>query len=156
MKIKILAIGKLKEKYLLDGIEFYKKRISYYLPISIIEIPDIKNYSSLSIEEIKNKEAEKIKDFIRNSDYIIVLDEKGKEYSSIEFSKYLQSLMNIGTRELLFIIGGSFGLSEKILEISDEVLSLSKMTFPHDLVRLIFIEQLYRALTIIKNEKYHH
>jgi len=156
MKIKVLTIGKLKEKYLCQGIEFYKKRINFYIPFEIIEVPDIKNYKNLEINEIKNKEAEKILNYINDSDYIISLDEKGREFTSFDFSQYLQLLINRGIKEISFVVGGSYGLSDKILKVSNEKISLSKMTFPHDLVRLIFVEQLYRALTIIKNEKYHH
>jgi len=156
MRITILTVGKLKENYLKEGIESYKKRINFYIPCELIEISDVKGSKMDNITIIKNKEGEKIKSYLSSSDYIISLDEKGVEYSSISFSKHLQKLMNRGIKELTFIIGGSYGLSDEIINLSNERLSLSKMTFPHDLVRLIFIEQLYRALTIIKNEKYHH
>lgn len=156
MRITILAVGKLKEKYLKEGIEFYKRRINFYIPCELIEINDVKSFRMDDIIGIKDKEADKIKSYLSNTDYIISLDEKGEEYTSLSFSRHLQKLMNRGIKELTFIIGGSYGLSDKIINLSNEKLSLSKMTFPHDLVRLIFVEQLYRALTIIKNEKYHH
>ena len=139
-----------------EGIDDYVKRLSFYVPFEIKVIPDIKNRSSLSEELQKEKEGLMILNQVSSSDYLILLDERGTEFSSIEFSKWIEKKMIAGIRQLVFVIGGPYGFSSIVYQRSDIKISLSKMTFPHQMVRMIFVEQIYRAMTIIKNEPYHH
>lgn len=155
MKIVLINTGKTSEPHIKEGLSIYIKRIANYIPIEVIEIQDIK---AKQVTNEKQKELEGISLLKQMSkfDYIIVLDEKGMEYSSEEFASHLQKLMNRGIKTLAFITGGPFGFSRDVYDKSNERISLSRMTFPHQLVRLIFIEQLYRAVTILNNEPYHH
>jgi 23S rRNA (pseudouridine1915-N3)-methyltransferase len=137
-------------------VELYKKRILNYLPLEITDIPEIKTTRGMSFTTQKELEGKSILKQIHRLDHVIVLDEKGLEYSSDEFAVHLQKLMNRGLKNLGFITGGPFGFSKQIYDSAQERISLSRMTFPHQLVRLIFIEQLYRALTILNNQPYHH
>lgn len=154
--MKLIVIGKTKSKFLLDGESEYQKRLKHYCKFSELIISDIKNAGKLSKKELKEREGNLILESIKNSDYVILLDDKGITLSSIEFSEFLNKKMASSTNELVFIIGGAFGFSESVYQRANIKLSLSKMTFSHQMVRLIFKEQLYRAFTIIKNEKYHH
>ncbi len=156
MKILLLAIGKINDQYLSTSIEKYTSRINHYVNFQINDIYQKSASKKLSFIEYKNKEAELIMKKLLPSDYVILLDEKGDLQSSINFSKKIQSYMNRGISRLVFIIGGAYGSSEKIFNRSDHIISLSKMTFSHQMARLFFVEQLYRAYTIIKNESYHH
>jgi len=156
MKIKLIMVGKTDAEYLKKGISIYSERIKHYLPFEEIIIPYIKNNKSITKKEQKEKEAEQILKYISKSDYIILLDEKGKEFTSVDNAGHLQKIMNRGIKDLVFIIGGPYGFSEKIYKICNEKNSLSKMTFSHQMIRLIFVEQLYRAFTILNNEPYHH
>jgi len=156
MKIKLIVIGKTKSKFLLDGENEYQKRLKHYCKFSELIIPDIKNARKLSKKELKEKEGNLILESLKNSDYVILLDDKGLALTSIEFSELLNKKMVSSTNELIFIIGGAFGFSESVYKRADAKLSLSKMTFSHQMVRMIFKEQLYRAFTILKGEKYHH
>ena len=156
MKIKLIVIGKTKSKFLLDGENEYQKRLKHYCKFSELIIPDIKNARKLSKKELKEKEGNLILESLKNSDYVILLDDKGLALTSIEFSELLNKKMVSSTNELVFIIGGAFGFSESVYKRADAKLSLSKMTFSHQMVRMIFKEQLYRAFTILKGEKYHH
>ena len=156
MKIKLIVIGKTKSKFLLDGENEYQKRLKHYCKFSELIIPDIKNGGKLSKKELKEKEGNLILASIKNSDYVILLDDKGLELSSTDFAEFLNKKMVSSTNELVFIIGGAFGFSESLYRRANTKLSLSKMTFSHQMVRMIFKEQLYRAFTILKGEKYHH
>ena len=156
MKVKLIVIGKTKSKFLIDGENEYQKRLRHYCKFSELIIPDIKNGGKLSKKELKEKEGNLILASIKNSDYVTLLDDKGLALTSIEFSELLNKNMVSSTNELVFIIGGAFGLSESVFQRANTKLSLSKMTFSHQMVRMIFKEQLYRAFTIIKGEKYHH
>ena len=156
MKIKLIVIGKTKSKFLLDGEGEYQKRLKHYCKFSELIITDIKNAGKLSKKELKEKEGNLILASIKNSEHIILLDDKGITLSSIEFSEFLKKKMVSSTNELVFIIGGAFGFSESVYKRANTKLSLSKMTFSHQMVRMVFKEQLYRAFTIIKGEKYHH
>ena len=156
MKIKLIVIGKTKSEFLLAGENEYQKRIKHYCKFSELIIPDIKNGSKLSKKELKEKEGKLILASLKNSDHIILLDEKGKQYSSIDFSNFISKKVMNRTKNLIFIIGGSFGFSEEVYLRANSKISISKMTFSHQMVRLIFKEQLYRAYTIIKGENYHH
>jgi 23S rRNA (pseudouridine1915-N3)-methyltransferase len=156
MKITLLTLGKTEDKYLIEGIEIYIKRLKHYLPFRIIEIPELKNTKSLSQEQQKSKEAELIFKNIQSTDHIILLDENGQHYSSRDFSVYLNKKMVSGLQHLVFIIGGPYGFSNEIYERSNEKIALSKMTMSHQMIRLFFTEQIYRACTILKGEPYHH
>ena len=156
MKIKLIVIGKTKSKFLLDGENEYQKRLKHYCKFSELIIPDIKNGGKLSKKELKEKEGNLILSYIKNSDYVILLDDKGLELSSTGFAEFLNKKMVSSTNELVFIIGGAFGFSESVYRRANTKLSLSKMTFSHQMVRMIFKEQLYRAFTILNGGKYHH
>lgn len=158
MKIRIICVGKLKEKYLVDGIKEYTKRISGYADVELIEVGDerIPDRASLAEEIIvKSKEGRKILDKVKQDDYMILLDVSGKEMDSISFSKHIEECMLNGKSTIDFVIGGSLGHGEEVLSRADMRLSFSPMTFPHQLMRLILVEQIYRAFKIIKNETYH-
>jgi len=156
MKIKLLVIGKTDSEYLKKGIEDYTKRLKHYLPFEIVLIPDIRNTKSLSEAQQKQKEGELILNNASLGDFMVLLDENGKEYSSVNFSGFIEKQMISGLKNLLFVVGGPYGFSGAVYNRSNLKISLSKMTFSHQMVRLIFIEQLYRAMTIIRGEPYHH
>lgn len=156
MKIHLINTGKTSEKHVGDGIQQYQKRILNYLPFEINDLPDIKQGKGMGFDQQKELEGNNILKHISGYDFNIVLDEKGIEFSSAEFAEHLQKIMNRGIKNLAFITGGPYGFSKKVYDNTQERISLSRMTFPHQLVRLIFIEQLYRALTILNNEPYHH
>jgi len=156
MKVKLVAIGRTDEPYLIEGMKEYETRIQRYLSLEIVEIPGLKNASHLGKPEWKAKEAAKILPYFTPTDIIILLDENGKEMSSVKFSSFLNQKFSSGSKNLVFIIGGPFGFDETLKKKAHFQLSLSQMTFSHQMVRLFFLEQLYRALTILKNESYHH
>lgn len=156
MNIKLIAIGKTDNKQLQTLIEDYQKRLSHYIKFEFEIIPDLKNVKHLSETQQKEKEGELILAKTQNSDILILLDENGKQMNSIAFSNYLQKHMNSGIKTLIFVIGGPYGFSEDLYNRANGTLGLSKMTFSHQMVRLFFIEQLYRGFTILKNEPYHH
>lgn len=156
MKIKILAVGKTDDKNLLILIDKYMKRLSHYLNVTLETLPDVKNSKNLSEKEQKRSEGESLLKKIQNSDHVVLLDEKGKEFKSVEFSKYLQKKMNAGTRNLVLVVGGPYGFSDSMYLRANGKLSLSKMTMSHQMIRLFLVEQVYRALTILHNEPYHH
>lgn len=158
MQVKIVCVGKLKEKYFVDGIKEYSKRIGAYTKFEIVEVKDEKdrdNFSPEDINKIKEIEGERILSKIKQDDYVITLEIKGKQLSSEELSSKMKDLMTYGTSSFVFIIGGSHGLSHQVSNRSKLKLSFSKMTFPHQLMRLILTEQIYRAFKIMKNEPYH-
>jgi 23S rRNA (pseudouridine1915-N3)-methyltransferase len=156
VKILLLTIGNTDKKHMREGIDDYVKRLSFYVPFEMKVIPDIKNRSSLTEDLQKEKEGLLILDQVSPGDYLILLDERGIEFASIEFSKWIERKMIAGTRQLVFVIGGPYGFSNSVYQRSDVKIALSKLTFSHQMVRLIFVEQVYRAMTIIKNEPYHH
>ncbi|WP_138434243.1 23S rRNA (pseudouridine(1915)-N(3))-methyltransferase RlmH [Winogradskyella algicola] len=156
MNIKLFAIGKTDNKNLQTLIEDYKKRLSHYIKFEFEIIPDLKKVKHLSEEMQKEKEGELILAKTQNSDVLILLDENGKQMDSVAFSNYLQKHMNSGIKTLIFVIGGPYGFSEAVYKRANGKIGLSKMTFSHQMVRLFFIEQLYRGFTILKNEPYHH
>ena len=155
MDIKLLTVGKTDVKWVKEGLDLYVSRLAHYVPVSLIEIPQLKNVSSFSKDQIKEKEGELILKQLKNSDLVWLLDERGKQYSSVEFSDFLQKLSGRG-RDLVFVIGGAYGFSKDVYSRADGLVSLSKMTFSHQMVRTVFAEQLYRAFTIIRGEPYHH
>jgi 23S rRNA (pseudouridine1915-N3)-methyltransferase len=156
MNIKILTIGKTDSKALQSLIDDYTKRLSFYIKFDLEIIPDIKNVKNLSESQQKEKEGELILAKLISTDQLILLDEKGTTFSSIGFSDYLQKKMNSGAKTLVFVIGGPYGFSDEVYQKAQGKISLSLMTFSHQMVRLFFIEQLYRGFTILKNEAYHH
>ena len=134
----------------------YQERLTHYVPFETVEIPELKGASSLTREQIKTKEGELIMRHLKENDDVILLDERGKRFRSVDWARHLEQKMAHGSRDIVFVIGGSYGFSQEVYSRSDSSLSLSDMTFSHQLVRLIFLEQLYRAFTIIKGEPYHH
>ena len=156
MNIKLLAIGKTDNKELQKLIDDYTKRLSFYIKFDLEIIPDIKNVKNLSESQQKEKEGELILAKLFPTDQLILLDENGSVFSSMKFSDYLQKKMNSGVKTLVFVIGGPYGFSEEVYQKAQGKISLSQMTFSHQMVRLFFIEQLYRGYTILKNEPYHH
>ncbi|MDR0546863.1 MAG: 23S rRNA (pseudouridine(1915)-N(3))-methyltransferase RlmH [Dysgonamonadaceae bacterium] len=156
MKIQLWVVGKNTQDFVERGLSEFCGRIKHYLPFEIQVIPDIKNAKNLSSEQVKEKEGEGILKLIQPGDYIILLDEHGKEFSSLQLAEYLERKTHTVPKSLIFIIGGPYGFSQKVQDAAQEKIALSKMTFSHQLVRLIFAEQLYRAMTIWRNEPYHH
>ena len=156
MKIVLLTIGKTSEKYLIEGIAQYQKRLKHYTQFEILEIPNLKNAKNFSNAEIIKKEGELILKQLQNSDHLVLLDDKGKDFTSPKYAQKLQQWMLSGKKRVVFVVGGAYGFSEQVYKRGNEKISLSKMTFSHQMVRLFFVEQLYRAFTILNNEPYHH
>ncbi|MFD1163291.1 23S rRNA (pseudouridine(1915)-N(3))-methyltransferase RlmH [Hwangdonia seohaensis] len=156
MTIKLLAIGKTDHKELHALIDEYTKRLGFYVKFKLEIIPDIKNSKNLSETQQKLKEGELILGKLKATDVLILLDENGKQFDSVGFSNYLQKHMNSGIKQLVFVIGGPYGFSEDVYKKANGKVSLSKMTFSHQMIRLFVIEQLYRGFTILRNEPYHH
>lgn len=156
MKIKFIVIGKTNTSFIKEAIAEYEKRLKHYASFEIICLPDIKNAGKLNEVQLKTKEGESILANINAGDELILLDEKGAQYTSVEFAALLTKKMNAATKSLAFVAGGAFGFSDEVYKKATALLSLSKMTFTHQMVRLIFVEQVYRAFTIIKGEGYHH
>ena len=156
MTIKLLVVGKTDVSLLEKIIEDYKKRIRFYIKFEIETIPDLKNTKNISQEEQKNKEGVLLLKQIADNDFLVLLDERGKEYYCVEFSALLHKIMYSGVKQCLFVIGGPYGFSQQVYQRANNMCSLSRMTFSHQIVRLFFVEQLYRAFTILNNEPYHH
>lgn len=156
MKIVLLVIGKTDAGYFVEAIREYASRLVHYLPFELQVIPDIKNVRNLSETQQKEKEGELILKTLQAGDYLVLLDEKGKEFTSVQFAAYLEKKMQTVPKRLVFVVGGPYGFSEAVYSASSEKISLSKMTFSHQMVRLIFVEQIYRAMTILAGEPYHH
>jgi 23S rRNA (pseudouridine1915-N3)-methyltransferase len=156
MKIQLLVTGKTNQDFVQQGLDEYCSRLKHYLPFDLEIIPEIKNAKNLSFEQQKEKEGERILQTIQAGDYIVLLDEHGKELTSLKFAGYLEKKMHILPKRLVFVIGGPYGFSPKVQEAAQEKIALSRMTFSHQMIRLIFVEQLYRAMTILNNEPYHH
>lgn len=156
MKIWFWSIGKAHDSYLKEGVAEFTKRISKYFPVEWTIIPVPKNAGMLSEMDLKKKEGETILQWLKPDDYLIALDEHGKQFSSEGLSEFLQERASASTKNLVFLIGGAFGLDAAVLKRAQMKWSLSQLTFPHQLVRLILAEQVYRACTILQNEKYHH
>lgn len=155
MKFMLLVVGKTVEKHYIAAIEDYLQRIRHYISFDIEVIPELKNTKSLSTGQIKEKEGELIVKALQPGDVPVLLDERGKEFRSIEFAAWIERKMHT-TKRLVFIIGGAYGFSQAVYQIAQEKISLSKMTFSHQMIRLIFTEQLYRAMSILNNSPYHH
>lgn len=156
MKIELAVIGKTSIGYLKQGIDEYIKRLKHYVPFEIKYIDDIKNTKNISEDQQKRTEGAKILSLLDKSDFVVLLDEHGKEYTSIQYSSYIQKRMLSGAKRVVFVIGGPYGFSQEVYDRANDKISFSKMTFNHEMIRLIFTEQLYRAYTIINHEPYHH
>lgn len=156
MKIALIVIGKTDAGYFVEAINEYKNRLVHYIPFEMVVIPDIKNAKNLSESQQKEKEGELILKTLQAGDYLVLLDEKGKEFTSMQFSAYIERKMHTVPKRLVFVVGGPYGFSEAVYKAAGEKISLSKMTFSHQMIRLIFVEQIYRAMTILNNEPYHH
>lgn len=156
MRIKLLAIGKTDDKNLVQLIQNYQNRLKHYVKFELEIIPDIKNVKNLSEPQQKEKEGALILTKLQNTDQLILLDDKGKDFTSVEFSKYLQKKMNSGIKQLVLVIGGPYGFSDAVYKKAQGKISLSKMTFSHQMIRLFVTEQIYRGFTILRNEPYHH
>ncbi|MDB4926926.1 23S rRNA (pseudouridine(1915)-N(3))-methyltransferase RlmH [Mucilaginibacter sp.] len=156
MKITFLTVGKTEDAYLKDGIDKYVKRLKHYTKLELVDLPELKNTKALTQEQQKAKEAELILKKISPLDHVILLDEKGMELTSKQFATYLDKKSVGSTSSLVFVVGGPYGFDQSVYERANDKLSLSRMTFSHQMIRLFFTEQLYRAFTILKGEPYHH
>ena len=156
MKIFLVVMGKTNAAYLNEGIAVYEKRIKRYLGFEVVVLPDVKNGNKLKPVMLKEKEGEKILDTCKGSDWVVLLDDKGKEFTSLQFADNIERLMVRGLKNVHFVVGGAYGFSPAVYEQSNQKLSLSQMTYSHQLIRLIFVEQLYRAFSILNNEPYHN
>lgn len=156
MKLQFVVIGKTLDKHLDALIQEYAGRLKHYLPFEMEVIPELKNTKSLSFEQQKQREAELLQKTFREGDYVVLLDENGREFTSVEFANYLQQKQSVAARRLVFVVGGPYGFAPEIYALAKEKISLSRMTFSHQMVRLFFVEQLYRGLTILRGEPYHH
>lgn len=156
MKITLLAVGKTDKGWIKDGLDIYISRLKHYVPFVTVEIPELKNVSSFTKEQIKVREGELILKNIQQTDDLILLDERGREYSSMEMAALLQDKMTRGGKDLVFVIGGAYGFSDEVYRRANSRISLSRMTFSHQMIRVIFTEQIYRAFTIMRGEPYHH
>ncbi|MBR4775211.1 MAG: 23S rRNA (pseudouridine(1915)-N(3))-methyltransferase RlmH [Bacteroidales bacterium] len=156
MTINLLTVGKTDVKWVKEGLDVYASRLKHYVPFSVTEIPELKKVSALSHRQIKEKEGELILKQLAPQDTLVLLDEHGTEFRSLEFAAWLEKQLAGSGKNLVFVIGGAYGFSEEVYKRADGKLSLSKMTYSHQLVRTVFAEQLYRAFTILKGEPYHH
>ncbi len=156
MVIDIIVIGKTNFQYVIDGVETFNSRIKRYINFNIITIPDVKNAKSLSEGELKVREGEILLSYFKKYDHVVLLDERGKEYSSEDFSVWLNKRMISGIKRLCFVVGGAYGFSQEVYSVANEKISLSKMTFSHQMIRILIVEQIYRAFTILNGEPYHH
>ena len=156
MNVTLLTVGKTDVKWVREGLDLYVSRLKHYVPFSVVEIPELKKAGALTHAQIKEKEGELILKQISPQDLLILLDEHGREFRSLEFAEYMEKQLASGARNMVFVVGGAYGFSDAVYERSQGRISLSKMTFSHQMVRTIFAEQLYRAFTILKGEPYHH
>lgn len=156
MKLVLLQTGKTDEAYIRDAVAVYEKRIIKYSRFEIVTLPDVRNAKNMPASVLKEKEGEQMLDTLRSDDMVVLLDDKGKEYTTLQFSSFLSEKMMSSKKRVVFVIGGAWGFDDKVYARADHKMSLSKLTFSHQLVRLLFAEQLYRALTIIAGDPYHH
>lgn len=156
MRITLLVVGKTKKNFIAEGIRIYSERISRYIPFKFIEVPDPKDSGKATEIILKEKEAEQILKYISGTDHVVILDERGRMVSSEEFAEDIKVKSGSSFKHLVFVIGGAYGFSDKIYDRANDIISLSRMTFSHQITRIIFLEQLYRAFSIIRGEPYHH
>lgn len=155
MKITLLTVGKTDVRWVREGLELYVSRLSHYVRFALKEIPELKNVSAFTKEQIKEKEGDLILSSLAPGDFVVLLDERGRKYRSVEFADFIRERLNRGS-DMVFVVGGAYGFPQKVYSRADSMMSLSDMTFSHQMVRTIFAEQLYRAFTIIRGEPYHH
>ena len=156
MKITLLTVGKTDKDWVRQGMDIYVSRLKHYIPFSVVEIPELKNVSAMTKDQIKAKEGELILKQVKSTDDLILLDERGKEYTSVELAKVIQDKISYTGKDMVYVIGGAYGFSDAVYQRANSKISLSRMTFSHQMVRAIFVEQIYRAFTIMKGEPYHH
>ena len=156
MKITLLTVGKTDKDWVRQGMEIYVSRLKHYIPFAVVEIPELKNVSALTKDQIKTREGELILKNIKPTDDLILLDERGKEYTSVELAKVIQDKISYVGKDMVYVSGGAYGFSDAVYQRANSKISLSRMTFSHQMVRAIFVEQIYRAFTIMKGEPYHH
>ena len=156
MKITLLTVGKTDVKWVSEGLDLYVSRLVHYVPFQVREIPELKNVSALTREQIKSREGELILKSLKPADEVVLLDEGGREFRSMDFASWIGERISRGSRDIVFVIGGAYGFSPEVYSRAESKLSLSKMTFSHQMVRTIFAEQLYRAFTILRGAPYHH
>ena len=156
MKITLLTVGKTDKDWVRQGMDIYVSRLKHYIPFSVIEMPELKNVSALSKDQIKAREGELILKNVKPTDDLILLDERGKEYSSVELAKVIQDKISYAGKDMVYVIGGAYGFCDAVYQRANSKISLSRMTFSHQMVRAIFVEQIYRAFTIMRGEPYHH
>lgn len=156
MNIKLVVVGKTEEKYLKEGIDIFEKRLKFYITYEMIIIPSLKDTKNLSPQMVKEREGELIIKQVSKADKVVLFDEMGEEFRSIEYANFLQKNMNAGIKTMCFVVGGAFGFSDEVYKIANLKIAMSKMTFSHQMIRLLIVEQLYRAFTILKNEPYHN
>ena len=156
MKITLLTVGKTDKDWVRQGMEIYVSRLKHYIPFAVVEIPELKNVSALTKDQIKTREGELILKNIKPTDDLILLDERGKEYTSVELAKVIQDKISYVGKDMVYVIGGAYGFSDAVYQRANSKISLSRMTFSHQMVRAIFVEQIYRAFTIMMGEPYHH
>ncbi|MBQ6762426.1 MAG: 23S rRNA (pseudouridine(1915)-N(3))-methyltransferase RlmH [Bacteroidales bacterium] len=156
MEVKLVTVGKTDVPWVKEGLDLYVSRLRHYVPFTLVEIPQLKNVSAFSQEQIKEKEGELILKQVAPGETVILLDERGRQYRSVEWADWIQRQLSMGGKGLVFVVGGAYGFSQKVYDRSNGLVSLSIMTFSHQMVRTVFAEQLYRAFTIIRGEPYHH
>ena len=156
MDVKLVTVGKTDVKWVKEGLDLYVSRLRHYVPFTLVEIPQLKNVSAFTRDQIKEKEGELILKQVSPGDSVILLDERGREYRSVEWAEWIRQRLARGGKGLVFVIGGAYGFSQAVYDRAEGMVSLSRMTFSHQMVRTIFAEQLYRAFTIIRGEPYHH
>ena len=156
MEVKLITVGKTDVPWVKEGLDLYVSRLRHYVPFTLVEIPQLKNVSAFSQEQIKEKEGELILKQVAPGETVILLDERGRQYRSVEWADWIQRQLSLGGKGLVFVVGGAYGFSQKVYDRANGLVSLSKMTFSHQMVRTVFAEQLYRAFTIIRGEPYHH
>ena len=156
MKITLLTVGKTDKDWVRQGMDIYVSRLKHYIPFSVVEIPELKNVSAMTKDQIKAKEGELKLKQVKPADDLILLDERGKEYTSVELAKVIQDKISYTGKDMVYVIGGAYGFSDAVYQRANSKISLSRMTFSHQMVRAIFVEQIYRAFTIMKGEPYHH
>ena len=156
MEICVVSVGKISSKWIQEGIDLFESRISRYVKFSSVIIPDVKNSKSMPVENLKEEEGKLIVTNLTSSDFVVLMDEKGKEHTSRGFAEWVQKQMNTGRKRLVLVIGGPYGFSQEVYSRADSMIALSKMTFTHEMAKLLLSEQIYRAMTILKGEPYHH
>ena len=156
MEICVVSVGKISSKWIQEGIDLFESRISRYVKFSSVIIPDVKNSKSMPVENLKEEEGKLIVSNLTSSDFVVLMDEKGKEHTSRGFAEWVQKQMNTGRKRLVLVIGGPYGFSQEVYSRADSMIALSKMTFTHEMAKLLLSEQIYRAMTILKGEPYHH